>query len=95
MAVLITGGPQVDGSLRVLDPEASGLQCRPQHDAAPEIPSPLQLDMVIKGWTEGVTMMVEGERTRFWVPENLAYKGEAGSPKGMLVFDIDLVEIKR
>ena len=47
------------------------------------------------GWTEGVTMMVEGERTRFWVPEPLAYKGEAGSPKGMLVFDIDLVEIKR
>ena len=58
-------------------------------------PAVLQLDMVIKGWTEGVTMMVEGERTRFWVPEPLAYKGEAGSPKGMLVFDIDLVEIKR
>jgi peptidylprolyl isomerase len=58
-------------------------------------PTVMQLDQVIKGWTEGVQMMVEGERTRFWVPENLAYKGEAGSPKGMLVFDIDLVEIKR
>ncbi len=58
-------------------------------------PTIMQLDQVIKGWTEGVTMMVEGERTRFWVPESLAYKGEAGSPKGMLVFDIDLVEIKR
>ena len=55
----------------------------------------LALDSVIRGWTEGVTMMVEGERTRFWVPESLAYKGEAGSPKGMLVFDIELVDIPR
>jgi FKBP-type peptidyl-prolyl cis-trans isomerase len=58
-------------------------------------PTVMQLDQVIKGWTEGVTMMVEGERTRFWIPQDLAYKGEAGSPKGMLVFDIDLVEIRR
>ena len=58
-------------------------------------PAALALDSVIRGWTEGVTMMVEGERTRFWVPESLAYKGEAGSPKGMLVFDIELVEITR
>ena len=58
-------------------------------------PTVMQLDQVIRGWTEGVTMMVEGERTRFWVPQDLAYKGEAGSPRGMLVFDIELVEIKR
>ena len=58
-------------------------------------PTVMQLDQVIRGWTEGVQMMVEGERTRFWIPENLAYKGEAGSPRGMLVFDIDLVEIKK
>jgi peptidylprolyl isomerase len=58
-------------------------------------PTVMQLDQVIKGWTEGVTMMIEGERTRFWVPQDLAYKGEAGSPRGMLVFDIELVEIKR
>ena len=58
-------------------------------------PAALALDSVIRGWTEGVTLMVEGERTRFWVPESLAYKGEAGSPKGMLVFDIELVEIPR
>jgi FKBP-type peptidyl-prolyl cis-trans isomerase len=58
-------------------------------------PTVMQLDQVIRGWTEGVTMMVEGERTRFWVPQDSAYKGEAGSPRGMLVFDIELVEIKR
>ena len=58
-------------------------------------PAPMQLDQVIRGWTEGVPLMVEGERTRFWIPQDLAYKGEAGSPKGMLVFDIELVSINR
>jgi peptidylprolyl isomerase len=57
-------------------------------------PATFELGGVIPGWTEGVPLMVEGERTRFWVPENLAYKGEAGNPKGMLVFDIDLVRIE-
>jgi len=49
---------------------------------------------VIRGWTDGVQQMVEGERTRFWIPQELAYKGEAGSPPGMLVFDIDLIKIE-
>jgi len=52
------------------------------------------LDSVIKGWTEGLQLMVEGERTRFWIPQDLAYKGEAGQPKGMLVFDVELVQVK-
>jgi peptidylprolyl isomerase len=54
----------------------------------------LSLDDVIRGWKEGVQLMVEGERTRFWIPQDLAYKGESGSPKGMLVFDIDLSRIE-
>ena len=49
---------------------------------------------VIRGWTEGVQEMVEGERARLWIPQELAYKGEAGSPRGMLVFDIDLIRIE-
>jgi FKBP-type peptidyl-prolyl cis-trans isomerase len=57
-------------------------------------PATLSLQDVIRGWTEGVPMMVEGERTRFWIPETIAYKGEAGSPRGMLVFDIELVRIQ-
>jgi peptidylprolyl isomerase len=57
------------------------------------MPITLTLDNVIKGWTEGVGLMVEGERTRFWIPENLAYKGEGNGPRGMLVFDIELVRI--
>ena len=49
---------------------------------------------VIRGWTEGLQLMVEGERRRFWIPQDLAYKGEFGAPRGTLVFDIDLVRIE-
>jgi peptidylprolyl isomerase len=38
--------------------------------------------------------MVAGERRRLWIPENLAYKGAAGAPQGMLVFDVELIEFK-
>ncbi len=58
------------------------------------MPVTLRLDDVIRGWTEGMQLMVEGERTRFWIPQNLAYKGEAGAPRGMLVFDVDLIKIE-
>ncbi|HEX7829348.1 MAG TPA: FKBP-type peptidyl-prolyl cis-trans isomerase [Thermoanaerobaculia bacterium] len=51
------------------------------------------LDEVIKGWTEGVAMMVVGEKRRFWIPSNLAYGHERGKPQGMLVFDIELIAI--
>ena len=57
-------------------------------------PVTFRLDDVIKGWTEGVPLMVEGERTRFWIPENLAYGGKGDGPRGMLVFDIELVRIE-
>ena len=57
------------------------------------VPTTFGLEDVIRGWTEGVQLMVEGERTRFWIPQDLAYKGEAGSPRGMLVFDIELIRI--
>jgi peptidylprolyl isomerase len=58
-------------------------------------PATFPLDGVIKGWTEGVQLMVEGEKTRFWIPQDLAYKGEPGSPRGMLVFDIELIRIEK
>ena len=58
-------------------------------------PTTFRLDSVIAGWTEGVALMVEGERTRFWIPQDLAYKGEAGGPRGMLVFDVELIRIER
>jgi FKBP-type peptidyl-prolyl cis-trans isomerase len=58
-------------------------------------PATFKLDNVIKGWTEGVQMMVVGELRRFWIPAKLAY-GETprqGAPSGMLVFDVELVSI--
>jgi peptidylprolyl isomerase len=57
-------------------------------------PATFPLDRVIPGWTEGVRLMVVGEKRRFWIPEELAYKGQAGSPAGMLVFDVELLEIQ-
>ena len=51
------------------------------------------LDEVIPGWTEGVQMMVEGEKRRFWIPGRLAYDGVPGRPQGTLVFDIELIRI--
>ena len=56
-------------------------------------PIALPLDKVIDGWTEGVQLMVAGERRRFWVPEELAYKGQEGLPQGTLVFDIELLGV--
>jgi peptidylprolyl isomerase len=58
------------------------------------MPVTMSLDEVIRGWTEGVPLMTEGERTRFWIPENLAYQGKGDGPRGMLVFDIELVGIE-
>ena len=50
------------------------------------------LNRVIAGWTEGLQLMAKGEKTRFWIPEELAYKGRPGAPAGMLVFDVELID---
>ncbi|HSN57649.1 MAG TPA: FKBP-type peptidyl-prolyl cis-trans isomerase, partial [Candidatus Sulfomarinibacteraceae bacterium] len=56
-------------------------------------PATFPLDRVIPGWTEGLQLMVTGEKRRLWIPENLAYEGQEGRPQGMLVFDVELIEI--
>ena len=55
-------------------------------------PSIFSLDRLIKGWSEGLQLMVIGEKRRFWIPQDLAYRGER-SPYGMLVFDVELFAI--
>ena len=58
-------------------------------------PATFPLNGVIKGWTEGLQLMTVGEKRRFWIPADLAY-GEnpgGGRPGGMLVFDVELLEI--
>lgn len=54
------------------------------------------LNQVIKGWTEGVQLMVEGDKFRFYIPSNLAYGDRAAgkiAPGSLLIFDVELIEI--
>jgi FKBP-type peptidyl-prolyl cis-trans isomerase len=60
-------------------------------------PATFALNQVVKGWTEGVQLMVVGEKTRFWIPPDLAYGDKPrrpGAPSGELVFDIELLNIQ-
>jgi peptidylprolyl isomerase len=58
-------------------------------------PAVFPLGRVIAGWTEGLQLMVEGEKRRFWIPAKLAYEGKPDRPQGMLVFDVELLDILR
>lgn len=60
-------------------------------------PQTFGLNGVIAGWTEGVQLMVVGEKRRFWIPGSLAYGDtpQRGRPSGQLTFDIELLEIKK
>jgi peptidylprolyl isomerase len=52
------------------------------------------LNQVIPGWTEGVQLMVVGEKTRFYIPSNLAYGNRAAGaikPGSALIFDVELI----
>lgn len=54
------------------------------------------LNQVIKGWTEGVQLMVEGGKTRFYIPSHLAYGNKAAGkikPGSLLIFDVELLAI--
>lgn len=57
-------------------------------------PASFPLNRVIAGWTEGLQLMSPGDSYRFWIPVELAYKNMPGKPPGMLVFDVELLEVK-
>ena len=61
-------------------------------------PAEFPLNRVIRGWTEGLQLMVVGEKRRFWIPPDLGY-GDRTAPGGQippgstLVFDVELLAI--
>ena len=59
-------------------------------------PSEFPAGGLIPGWVEGLQLMTEGEIRRFWIPADLAYgdpPARPGAPGGMLVFDVQLIEV--
>lgn len=61
-------------------------------------PTEFQLNHVIQGWSEGLQLMKEGAKYRFFIPSNLAYgevgAGDAIEPNSTLIFDVELLEVK-
>jgi hypothetical protein len=57
-------------------------------------PTTIPVDKVFPGWSEALQMMSVGEERRLWVPEKLAFNGRSGKPAGMLVFEIELLDVK-
>lgn len=60
-------------------------------------PISFPLNRVIAGWTEGVQLMVEGDKFKFFIPSQLAYGNSAAGkiqPGSTLIFEVELLEIQ-
>src|SRR5690349_12519400 len=60
-------------------------------------PATFPLNMVIRGWTEGVQLMTQGSKWRFFIPPHLAYGDRQVSreigPNSTLIFEVELLDI--
>ncbi|TDF38427.1 FKBP-type peptidyl-prolyl cis-trans isomerase [Alteromonadaceae bacterium M269] len=68
-------------------------------DSSVERNSPISfpLNGVIRGWTEGVQLMVEGDKFKFFIPSELGYGNNAAgkiTPGSLLIFEVELLEIQ-
>ncbi len=62
-------------------------------------PASFPLNRVIAGWTEGVQLMKEGDKFRFYIPSDLAYGAEGAGrligPNAALIFEVELIKIEK
>lgn len=70
------------------------------YDRTTRAPVGLGLDMLPKGWAEGLALMVAGEKRRLWIPSALAYGNKPTldspfAPAGDVVIDVELVALKK
>jgi len=68
-------------------------------DSSVERDSPISfgLNQVISGWTEGVQLMVVGDKFKFFIPSTLGYGNRAAGkivPGSLLIFEVELLEIQ-
>lgn len=60
-------------------------------------PISFSLNQVISGWTEGVQLMVIGDKFKFFIPSKLAYGNSAAgkiAPGSLLIFEVELLQVQ-